>query len=54
MEETGDRLKAEVLALGRSVGLDAQDHVHKLLAQLTAEEQKKVVGGNAATVFNLN
>ncbi len=38
----------------RSVGLDAQDHVHKLLAQRPEEEQKKVVGGNAATVFNLN
>ena len=38
----------------RSVGLEAQDHVHKLLGQLVAEDQKRVVGSNAATVFNLN
>jgi predicted TIM-barrel fold metal-dependent hydrolase len=38
----------------RSVGLEAQDHVQQLLTRLPKAEQEKIVGGNAATVFNLN
>jgi predicted TIM-barrel fold metal-dependent hydrolase len=38
----------------RSIGLEAQAAVNKLLAILPREDQEKIVGGNAAQVFNLN
>jgi predicted TIM-barrel fold metal-dependent hydrolase len=37
----------------RSIGLEAQEHVHRLLGALPHEEQAKVVGGSAAQVFNI-
>ena len=37
----------------RSIGLEAQEHVHKLLGALPHAVQEQVVGGNAAQVFNL-
>jgi predicted TIM-barrel fold metal-dependent hydrolase len=37
----------------RSIGLEAQEHVHKLLGALPQEEQAKVAGGSAAQVFNI-
>lgn len=38
----------------RSIGLDAQSTLAKQLATLSRDEQEKVVGGNAAQVFNRN
>ena len=38
----------------RSIGLEAQSAVYRLLATLPREDQERVVGGNAAKVFNLN
>jgi uncharacterized protein len=38
----------------RSIGLEAQSALHKLLGTLPREDQEKVVGGNAAKVFNLD
>ena len=38
----------------RSVGLEAQEHVRQLFAQLPTEDQHKVVGRNAASVFHVN
>jgi predicted TIM-barrel fold metal-dependent hydrolase len=38
----------------RSIGLEAQSALHELVGALPQEEQAKVVGGNAATVFNLD
>jgi len=38
----------------RSIGLEAQAALPKLLAGLAREDQEKVVGGNAAQVFNLD
>jgi predicted TIM-barrel fold metal-dependent hydrolase len=37
----------------RSIGLEAQEHVHALLDALPQEDQVKVVGGSAAQVFNI-
>ena len=37
----------------RSIGLEAQGHVHKLLGDLPWQAQEQVVGGNAAEVFKL-
>jgi predicted TIM-barrel fold metal-dependent hydrolase len=37
----------------RSIGLEAQEHVHRLLGALPQEEQAKVVGGSAAQVFHI-
>ena len=36
-----------------SIGLEAQEHVHRLLGALPHEEQAKVVGGRAAQVFRI-
>ncbi len=38
----------------RSIGLDAQSRLYRQLQTFSAEDQAKLVGGNAATVFNLN
>ena len=38
----------------RSIGLEAQEHVHQLFAPLEPEGWNKVFGGNAARVFNVN
>jgi predicted TIM-barrel fold metal-dependent hydrolase len=38
----------------RSIGLDADSAVFRLIDGLSREDQEKVVGANAATVFNLN
>ena len=38
---------------GRSMGLDAQSTIHKLIETLPREDQEKIVGGNAAKVFNV-
>jgi predicted TIM-barrel fold metal-dependent hydrolase len=38
----------------RSIGLEAQSALHELVESLPGEDQEKVVGGNAATVFNVN
>jgi predicted TIM-barrel fold metal-dependent hydrolase len=38
----------------RSIGLEAQSALHALVGPLPQEDQEKVVGGNAATVFNLD
>lgn len=38
----------------RSIGLDAQSALHELVGDLPQEDQEKVVGGNAAKVFNLD
>jgi uncharacterized protein len=38
----------------RSIGLEAQSALHELVGPLPREDQAKVVGGNAATVFNLD
>ena len=38
----------------RSIGLDADSAVFRLIDSLPREDQEKVVGQNAATVFNLN
>jgi len=38
----------------RSIGLEAQSALHELVGALPREEQEKVVGGNAATVFNVD
>ena len=38
----------------RSIGLEAQSALHELVGSLPRQDQEKVVGGNAATVFNLN
>ncbi len=38
----------------RSIGLEAQAALHDLLGALPRKDQEQVVGGNAATVFNLN
>ena len=38
----------------RSVGLEAQEHVKKIFWALPREDQEKVVGGNAARVFNVD
>jgi hypothetical protein len=37
----------------RSIGLDADSTVYRLIAALPAHEQEMVVGGNAAEVFQL-
>ena len=37
----------------RSIGLEAQEHVHRLLSALPSADQEKVVGGSAVQVFNL-
>src|SRR5215831_15833277 len=37
----------------RSIGLEAQSALHTLLGTLPRQDQEKVVGGNAAQVFNL-
>jgi predicted TIM-barrel fold metal-dependent hydrolase len=37
----------------RSIGLEAQEHVHRLLSALPPADQEKVVGGSAVQVFNL-
>jgi len=37
----------------RSIGLEAQSALHELVGSLPREAQEKVVGGNAATVFNV-
>lgn len=38
----------------RSIGLEAQSALYELIGTLPREEQEKVVGGNAAEVFNLD
>jgi uncharacterized protein len=38
----------------RSIGLEAQEHVHKMFGTLPREDQERVVGGNAAKVFNVD
>jgi predicted TIM-barrel fold metal-dependent hydrolase len=38
----------------RSIGIGAEEHVTRLLETLSFEDQEKVVGGNAAKVFNIN
>jgi predicted TIM-barrel fold metal-dependent hydrolase len=38
----------------RSIGLEAHEAVSKLLEVLRREDQEKLVGGNAAKVFNVN
>jgi predicted TIM-barrel fold metal-dependent hydrolase len=38
----------------RSIGLDAQSALHELVGALPRDDQEKVVGGNAARVFNLD
>ena len=38
----------------RSIGLEAQSAVYKLIETLPREDQEKVVGSNAAKVFNLD
>ena len=38
----------------RSIGIGAEEHVNRLLETLSSEDQEKVVGGNAAGVFNIN
>lgn len=38
----------------RSIGLEAQTALHALIGTLQREDQEKVVGGNAAQVFNLD
>jgi uncharacterized protein len=38
----------------RSIGLEAQAHVTKLLSALPREDQERVAGGNAARVFNID
>ena len=38
----------------RSIGLEAQSALPQLLGALAREDQEKVVGGNAAHVFNRN
>ncbi len=37
----------------RSIGLEAQAHVHKLFGTLPPQEREQVVGGNAAKVFKI-
>ena len=37
----------------RSIGLEAQEHVHTQLAGLSREDQEKIVSGNAANVFHV-
>ena len=37
----------------RSIGLEAQEHVHRLLGTLPRADQEKVVGGSAAQVFTM-
>ena len=38
----------------RSIGIGAEEHVNRLLETLSSEDQEKVVGGDAAGVFNIN
>jgi len=38
----------------RSIGLEAQSALHDLLGALPRQDQEKVVGRNAAQVFNLD
>ena len=38
----------------QSIGLEAQSALHELLGTLPREDQEKMVGGNAAQVFNLD
>jgi predicted TIM-barrel fold metal-dependent hydrolase len=38
----------------RSIGLEAQSALHALIGTLPRQDQEKVVGGNAAQVFNLD
>ena len=57
MEETGDRLKAEVLALGRSVGLDAvgvtgADPFPEVRAELERRRAEGLHGGMQFTFRN--
>ena len=37
----------------RSIGLDAQSDAYKLIETLPREDQEKVIGGNAAKLFNV-
>lgn len=37
----------------RSIGREAQEHVHTQLACLSREDQEKIVSGNAANVFHV-
>ena len=37
----------------RSIGLEAQEHVHTQLADLPRQDQEKIAGGNAAKVFHI-
>jgi uncharacterized protein len=37
----------------RSIGLEAQEHVHKMFGALPREDRERVVGGNAAKVFKV-
>jgi predicted TIM-barrel fold metal-dependent hydrolase len=38
----------------RSIGLDAQSTLYQQLQTFSVEDQAKLVGGNAANVFNLD
>ncbi len=38
----------------RSIGLEAQSTLHDLIGELPREDQEKIVGGNAAQVFNID
>ncbi len=38
----------------RSIGLEAQSALHDLIGELPREDQEKIVGGNAAKVFNID
>ncbi len=38
----------------RSIGLEAQSALHELVGSLPRKDQDMVVGGNAATVFNVD
>ena len=38
----------------RSIGLEAQEHVNKMFEVLPIGDQEKVVGGNAAKMFNVD
>ena len=37
----------------RSIGLEAQEHLHSSFGRLPSEDQDKVVGGNAAKIFGV-
>jgi predicted TIM-barrel fold metal-dependent hydrolase len=38
----------------RFIGLEAQEHVHKLVGGLPSPDRERVVGGNVAKMFNLD